>query len=210
MSLKKIAVLVSGGGTNLQAIIDKIHQKYGEIVLVITNNQHAYGLERGRKAGIEGLFLDHLKFSDQNAYDQELVRILKEYEVDLVVLAGYMKIISPFFVKAYENTIINVHPSLIPSFCGEGFYGIHVHEAVIDYGVKITGATVHFVNEVADGGPIILQKSVNVTDDDTPETIQKKVLLIEHELLPKAIKYFCENRITISGRTVKLKEEALN
>lgn len=208
MSLKKIAVLVSGGGTNFQAIIDKIHQQSGEVVLVISNNQNAYGLERGIKADIKALFLDPLQYPGQDAYDHELVSILKRHNVDLVVLAGYMKIISPAFVKAYENAIINVHPALIPSFCGKGFYGMHVHEAVIKYGVKITGATVHFVNEVADGGPIILQKSVNVSDDDTPESIQKKVLIIEHELLPKAIKLFCENRLTISGRTVKLTGKA--
>ncbi|WKY45924.1 phosphoribosylglycinamide formyltransferase [Eubacteriaceae bacterium ES2] len=209
MSLKKIAVLVSGGGTNFQSIIDKIHQQSGEIVLVISNNQRAYGLERGKNAGIKALYLDPSQYPDQEAYDQELINILRKYDVDLVVLAGYMKIVSSVFVKAYENAIINVHPALIPSFCGKGFYGMHVHQAVIEYGVKITGATVHFVNEVADGGPIILQKAINVTDNDTPETIQKKVLVLEHELLPKAIKYFCENRLTISGRTVKLRGEKL-
>ncbi|WKY49149.1 phosphoribosylglycinamide formyltransferase [Eubacteriaceae bacterium ES3] len=207
MSLKKIAVLVSGGGTNFQAIIDKIHQKSGEIVLVISNKKDAFGLERGKKAGIEAIFLDPSNFSDQESYDKELVKILQNHGVELVVLAGYMKIITPYFVKAFENAIINVHPALIPSFCGKGYYGMNVHNAVIEYGVKLTGATVHFVNEVPDGGPIIAQKSVVIDEKDNPESIQKKVLMLEHELLPEAVRNFCENRLTISGRTVKLKEK---
>jgi len=201
--LKKIAVLISGGGTNFQSLIDSIHQKYGEIVVVISNNRQAFGLKRGEAAGIPAVVLNSKGYPTNEDFDQKIVEILKGYEVELVVLAGYMKIVTPDFVKAYPNAIINIHPALIPSFCGEGFYGMHVHQAVIDYGVKVTGATVHFVNEIADGGPIIAQETVKVADDDTPESIQKKVLKIEHTLLPAAVKAFCRDELVIEGRTVK-------
>lgn len=203
--LKKIGVLVSGGGTNLQSLIDTIHQKDGEIAVVISNNRHAFGLKRGETAGIPAVAINPKGYPTNEAFDQKIIEILRGYDVDLVVLAGYMKIITPEFVKAYPNAIINIHPALIPSFCGAGFYGMHVHQAVIDYGVKVTGATVHFVNEVADGGPVIIQETVAVEDDDTPESIQQKVLKIEHELLPKAVKAFCLDQLTVEGRVVKNK-----
>ena len=202
-TLKKIGVLVSGGGTNFQSLIDTIHHKYGEITVVISNNRHAFGLERGEAAGIPAVAVNPKSYPSNEAFDQKIVEILKGYDVDLVVLAGYMKIITPAFVEAYPNAIINIHPALIPSFCGAGFYGMHVHQAVIAYGVKVTGATVHFVNEVADGGPVILQETVIVADDDTPESIQQKVLKIEHELLPKAVKAFCLDQLSVEGRSVK-------
>ncbi|MBC3888531.1 phosphoribosylglycinamide formyltransferase [Acetobacterium paludosum] len=201
--LKKIGVLVSGGGTNFQSLIDSIHQKHGEIVVVISNNRQAFGLKRGEAAGIPAVALNPKGYLSNEDFDKKIVEILKGYEVELVVLAGYMKIVTPDFVKAYPNDIINIHPALIPSFCGEGFYGMHVHQAVIDYGVKVTGATVHFVNEIADGGPIIAQETVKVADDDTPESIQKKVLKIEHTLLPAAVKAFCLDELVVEGRTVK-------
>jgi len=202
-ALKKIGVLVSGGGTNFQSLIDTIHQKDGEIAVVISNNRHAFGLERGKAAGIPAVAINPKGYPTNEAFDQKIIEILRGYDVELVVLAGYMKIITPEFVQAYPNAIINIHPALIPSFCGEGFYGMRVHQAVIDYGVKVTGVTVHFVNEVADGGPVILQETVAVADDDTPESIQQKVLKIEHELLPKAVKAFCHDQLTVEGRVVK-------
>ena len=202
-SLKKIGILVSGGGSNFQALIDTIHQKFGEIVVVLSNNPDAFGLKRGEMANIDPIYLDFKKYTTDEDYNKKIVEILHAYDVELVVLAGYMKIITPNFIKAYPNAIINIHPALIPSFCGEGFFGIHVHNAVIEYGVKVTGATVHFVNEVADGGPIIAQESVKVADDDTPESIQKKVLKIEHQLLPAAVKAICLNELEVQGRIVK-------
>lgn len=207
-ALKKIGVLVSGGGTNFQSLIDTIHQKYGEIAVVISNNRQAFGLERGDAAGIPAVAINPKGYSSNEAFDEKIVEILRGYDVDLVVLAGYMKIITPAFVEAYPNAIINIHPALIPSFCGAGFYGMHVHQAVIDYGVKVTGATVHFVNEVADGGPVIMQETVAVADDDTPESIQQKVLKIEHELLPKAVKAFCLDQLSVEGRFVKNRKES--
>ena len=204
-ALKKIGVLVSGGGTNFQSLIDTIHHNYGEIAVVISNNRHAFGLERGRAAGIPAVAVNPKGYPTNEAFDQKIIEILRGYEVDLVVLAGYMKIITPGFVEAYPNAIIKIHPALIPSFCGAGFYGMHVHQAVIDYGVKVTGATVHFVNEVADGGPVIMQETVAVADNDTPESIQQKVLKIEHELLPQAVKAFCLDQLSVEGRLVKNK-----
>lgn len=202
--MTKIGVLVSGGGTNLQAVIDRVHHKSGEIVVVIANNADAYGLTRAQNSGIPTAVVLESDFEDYDAFNAEIIRILKDKGVELVVLAGYMKIITPAFVEAYPNKIINIHPALIPSFCGEGYYGMHVHEAVIDYGVKVTGATVHFVNEEADAGPIIAQKTVEVADDDTPESIQKKVLEIEHTLLPWVVEQYCLGRITVEGRKTKI------
>jgi len=203
MSLKKIAVLVSGSGSNFQQLIDQIHGVFGEIVLVFSNKSDALGLTRGETAGIEAVFLDPKNYTSDEEYNKKIIEILKAKDVELVVLAGYMKIITPNFIDAYPNAIVNVHPALIPSFCGEGFYGMHVHRAVINYGVKVTGATVHFVNEVADGGPIIAQETVKVADDDTPESIQKKVLKIEHQLLPTVVREICLHEFEIHGRLVK-------
>lgn len=207
MSLKKIGVLVSGGGSNLQALIDQIHQKSAEIVVVISNKVDAKGLKRARKALIDAVFIDPLDYPDDAHYDQKLANLFKEYQVDLVVLAGYMKIMTPGFVKAFPNAIINIHPALIPSFCGKGYYGMNVHKKVRASGVKITGATVHFVNELADDGPIISQKAVVVTDDDTAESIQKKVLILEHQLLPQAVTDFCQQGFVVKGRMVRKKSD---
>ncbi len=186
----RIAVLVSGGGTNLQALIDAqasgiIHS--GEICLVLSSKADAYALERAKKAGIDGLVVSKRDLGSQEAFELQLLAYLKQYDIDLIVLAGFMSILSESFIKAYENRILNVHPSLIPSFCGQGFYGLRVHEAALEYGVKVTGATVHFVNEIPDGGKIILQKAVAIEENDTPEILQKRVMeQAEWLLLPKA------------------------
>ena len=186
----RIAVLVSGGGTNLQALIDAekdgiLHS--GEIVVVVSGNEKAYALERARKAGIPAEIVNKKQYESQRDYEQALGQKLAEYGVQMVVLAGFMNILSGEFTKEYPDRIINVHPSLIPSFCGKGFYGLKVHEAALDYGVKVTGATVHYVNEVPDGGKIILQKAVDVLEGDTPEILQKREMgQAEWILLPKA------------------------
>lgn len=186
----KIAVLVSGGGTNLQALIDA--QKSGiitsgEIALVISNNEGAYALTRAENAGIKTAVVSKKALGSQEAFEEGLITTLTENEIDLIILAGFMCILSENFTKHYPNRIINVHPSLIPSFCGKGFYGLHVHEAALNYGVKVTGATVHFVNEIPDGGEIILQKAVEIKDGDTPEILQKRVMEeAEWLLLPQA------------------------
>ena len=174
-----IAVLVSGGGTNLQALIDAQAAgqiQNGAISLVISSRTDAFALERAKKAGIPTRVLLRKGFAEQADYDAALLALLKEFQIQLVVLAGFMTIISETVIRQYENQIINVHPALIPSFCGPGFYGLHVHEAALEKGVKVSGATVHFVNEVCDGGPIILQKAVEVLPDDTPETLQRRIM----------------------------------
>lgn len=186
----KIAVLVSGGGTNLQALIDAqksgtLHS--GKIVLVISSKPGVYALERAAKAGIESAVADKKSLGGQAAFEEEITRLLEEHGIELIVLAGFMSILSADFTSKYNGRIINVHPSLIPSFCGKGAYGLHVHEMALDYGVKVTGATVHYVNEIPDGGKIILQKAVYVEDGDTPETLQKRVMeQAEWVILPKA------------------------
>ena len=190
MGKTRIAVLVSGGGTNLQALIDAQNSgvlKSGEIVLVLSNNSIAYALARAENAGIEALCIAKKECGSQEAFEEAMLAALKERDIDLIVLAGFMSILSGHFVKQYENRIINVHPSLIPSFCGKGFYGLKVHEAALEYGVKVTGATVHFVNEVPDGGRIIMQKAVPVLPDDTPKSLQKRVMeRAEWIILPEA------------------------
>ena len=175
----KIAVLVSGGGTNLQAIIDAEKNsviKSGTVSLVISNNRDAYALERAKKAGIDTLTVIKKECANAEEFEEKIINALDSNGIDLIVLAGFMSIISEKFTSHYEKRIINVHPSLIPSFCGEGFYGLHVHEAALGKGVKVTGATVHFVNEIPDGGEIIMQKAVSVHDGDTPEILQKRVM----------------------------------
>ena len=193
-----IGVLISGGGSNLQAIIDDCESKKinGNIKVVISNREDAFGLERAKKHNIRSVF--------ENDED-EVIKILKEENIDLVVLAGYLKIISPKFVSEFENKIMNIHPALIPSFCGDGFYGEKVHQAVIDYGAKVSGATVHFVNEKADAGPIIMQDTVKVMDDDDAKTLAKRVLEVEHTILPRCVKLFCEGKISVEGRKVRIK-----
>lgn len=190
MNKTRIAVLVSGGGTNLQALIDAQKSgvlKSGEIVLVISNNPNAYALTRAADAGIEALCISKRELGSQESFEEAILAALREHDIDLIVLAGFMSILSGNFTGQYENRIINVHPALIPSFCGKGFYGLKVHEAALAYGVKVTGATVHFVNEIPDGGRIIMQKAVSVLPDDTPETLQKRVMeQAEWVILPEA------------------------
>lgn len=194
-----IGVLVSGGGTNLQSIIDgtKFGGIKGNVKLVISNKENAYALERSRHNNIKAIY---------ETNEDEIIRILKENNIDLVVLAGYLKIISPKFVNEFRHKIINIHPSLIPSFCGEGYYGEKVHQGVIDYGVKVTGATVHFVDEGADTGPIIMQETVIVNQNDDAKSLAKKVLEVEHKILNNSIKLFCENKLSIQGRRVFINE----
>ena len=192
----KIAVFVSGGGTNLQALIDAENSgiiKNGEIELVISSNKEAYALKRAENAGIKGIAIEKKNFNNQKEYEDKLVEVLEEHRIELIVLAGFMTILSGDFTDKYKNRILNVHPSLIPSFCGKGFYGLKVHEAALKYGVKVTGATVHFVNEVPDGGNIILQKAVNIEEGDTPEILQKRVMKeAEWIILPKATEIVSE------------------
>ena len=204
MPIKKIAVLVSGRGSNLQAIIDNIENGRinGKIEVVISSSRDAYALERGEKHGIEGIYIGKDRFPNIDKRNNRLIEILDEKEIDLIVLAGYMNILNEKIVKLYRNRIINIHPSLIPSFCGKGFYGERVHKAVLDYGVKLTGATVHFVDEGTDTGPIILQKAVEVNFGDTVQTLSKKVLKVEHELLPLSVQMFCQDRLEVQGRKV--------
>ena len=189
--ITKIAVLVSGGGTNLQALIDAQGKgiiKSGEIALVVSNNPNAYALERAKKAGIATAVIPGKEYKDQSEFEAKLVETLETAEIELIVLAGFMRILSENFTSRYTRRIINVHPSLIPSFCGKGFYGLHVHEAALAYGVKVTGATVHFVNEIPDGGEIILQKSVQIRKGDTPEVLQRRVMeQAEWKILPRAV-----------------------
>lgn len=193
--MKKVAVMVSGGGTNLQALIDAQNcglLKSGEICLVISNNKNAYALTRAKNAGIKTEIVLRKSFDKKALFEEKIISILKEYEIDFIVLAGFMLILSENFIKNFENRIINVHPSLIPSFCGEGFYGLKVHEAALKYGVKISGATVHFVNEIPDGGKIIMQKAVEVKDDDTPEILQKRIMQeAEWKILPQSLEKIC-------------------
>lgn len=184
-SFAKVAVLISGGGTNLQAIIDRLaagELPHVELALVASSRKNAGGLDRADRAGIK-----HVYIGKEN-FEQDLIKLLEEHEIDIIVLAGFLKILSSDFVSRYPDRIINVHPSLIPSFCGDGFYGLRVHEAALSYGVKVTGATVHFVNEVTDGGKIIAQRAVDVKDDDTPEILQRRVMEeAEWKLLPAAV-----------------------
>ncbi len=194
----KIAVFVSGSGTNLQSIIDACekHEINGEIVLVISSKKNAYGLERAKKHNIDALFLRD---------DDLIIKALKEKEVDLIVLAGYLAIVSDKLIDLYTNKIINIHPALIPSFCGKGYYGHYVHEAVYKRGVKVSGATVHFVSNVVDGGPIILQKAIDISDCQNPEEIAEKILVnIEHKLLVEAVKLYCDNKLEIENERVNI------
>ncbi|MEG1871178.1 MAG: phosphoribosylglycinamide formyltransferase [Peptostreptococcaceae bacterium] len=194
-----IGVLVSGGGTNLQAIIDETLSGNinGQIKVVISNKENAYGLERAKQNNIDATY---------ETDEDNIIEILKDKDIDLVVLAGYLKIISPKFVEVFRNKMINIHPSLIPSFCGKGYYGEKVHQGVIDYGAKVTGATVHFVDEGADTGAIIMQETVMVEDEDDSKSLSEKVLEVEHRILKKSISLFCENKLSIQGRRVFINE----
>ena len=196
-----IAVLVSGGGTNLQALIDAEKAgiiSSGSIKLVVSNNPNAYALERAKNAGIESAVITRKELGSQEAFEDALIKALEDRNIELIVLAGFMSILSEKFTKRFEKRIINVHPSLIPSFCGKGFYGLKVHEAALAYGVKVTGATVHFVNEIPDGGQIILQKAVEIQEGDTPEVLQKRVMVeAEWIILPKATQIVCEKLLKV-------------
>lgn len=199
MKKAKIAVLVSGGGTNLQALIDAEKAGIitsGTISLVISSNPDAFALERASKANIKTAIAHKKTFATREEFEQKIISFLEEENIDIIVLAGFMCILSCDFTSKYANRIINVHPSLIPSFCGEGFYGLRVHQAALSYGVKVTGATVHFVNEIPDGGKIILQKAVDILDGDTPEVLQKRVMeQAEWKILPKACEIVCADII---------------
>jgi len=206
----KVGVLVSGGGTNLQAIIDSIENGLidnAKIVTVVSNKKEAYALKRAEKYGIDYSCISPKEYDSRDEFNEALVDYFNEKEVDLIVLAGYLVVLGSSFIKAFTNKIINIHPSLIPSFCGDGFYGLKVHEAVLKRGVKVTGATVHFVDEGTDTGPIILQQPVFVRDDDTPEILQKRVMEeAEWKILPKAIKLFADNKLEVIDNRVYIRD----
>lgn len=206
----RIAVLVSGGGTNLQALIDAQSRgelKNGRIAAVLSSRPDAYALERAARAGIPGYVVARKDFASNREMTVALVDKLRELNIGLVVLAGFLHILTGEMVAAFPNAILNVHPALIPSFCGKGAYGLHVHEQALAYGVKVTGATVHFVNEEPDGGPIVLQKAVAVQEGDTPEILQRRVMEeAEWLILPQAVSLFCQDRLTVEGRIVHIKE----
>lgn len=202
----KIAVFVSGGGTNFEALINAQENgkiPHGEIVLMVSSSKTAYALKRAENHGIKSVVCSKKELGSQEKFEAEILKNLEENDIQLIVLAGFMSILSKEFTKKYENRIINIHPSLIPSFCGEGFYGLHVHEAVLKKGVKVTGATVHIVNEIPDGGPIIMQRAVYVEDNDTPETLQKRVMeQAEWKILPESVELMCSGKVKIeNGRT---------
>lgn len=209
--MTKIAVLVSGGGTNLQALIDAAARDAlagGVLDFVLSSNPDAYALTRAQSAGIDTSVLRRRDFADAEQYGAALDAQLRARDIGLIVLAGFMTVLPDSFCRKWENKILNVHPSLIPSFCGEGFYGLRVHEAALQKGVKVTGATVHFVSEVVDGGAIILQKAVEVAPDDTPETLQKRVMAqAEHILLPQAVALFCQGRLQVCDGRVQIADE---
>ncbi len=198
-----IAVFVSGGGTNLQALIDAQSRgeiKNGKITFVLASNSGAYALKRAEKVGIESAVVSRKEYGSKEAYDKAVLKELENRNIDLIVLAGFLSILGSELVEKYRNKIINIHPSLIPLFCGNGFYGLKVHEAVLASGMKVTGATAHFVNEITDGGAIILQKAVSIEQGDTPEILQYRVMrLAEWEILPKAVSLFCDGKIRING-----------
>lgn len=206
--MKKIAVLVSGGGTNLQALIDAQGRGEivnGEIAAVISSSPEAYALERAKTAGIPGYVLARKDYPSSQAMTKALVDRLTELSIDLVVMAGFMTIVTRELFEVYEHAVINIHPALIPSFCGKGAYGLHVHEQALAYGVKVSGATVHFVTEECDSGPIILQRAVDVLPDDTPEKLQRRIMeQCEWKLLPQAVSLFCQDRLRVEGRTVRI------
>lgn len=204
----KVAVLVSGGGTNLQAILDAIDEgriTNARVDVVISNNPGAYALERAKGHGIEALCISPKDYESREAFNEAFLAKLDSYQVDLVVLAGFLVVIPEQMIARYRNRIINIHPSLIPSFCGKGFYGLKVHEAALGYGVKVSGATVHFVEADVDAGAIVMQRAVSVEDGDTPESLQARVLKAEHEILPLCVKLLCEGRVAKEGRKVYIR-----
>lgn len=207
MEKVNIAVMISGEGTNLQVLIDEIHNKKhtgGNIGLVISDNENAYGLTRAQNSKIETVVINKNQYDSALRYEEALIGILEKANVNLIVLAGYLTFIPDKIIEIYENRIINIHPSLIPSFCGKGLYGEKVHQEAIRRGVKVSGATVHFVNKVMDGGPIIIQRCADVDFSDTIESLQKKVQKVEHEILPLAVELFVKDRLRVNGNRVEI------
>ena len=204
--MKRLAVMVSGGGTDLQSVIDGVEDGRipAEIVVVIASKPGIYALERARKAGIPGIVICKKEYADEEAFFEANLAALRQYGAEGVILAGYLSILGKRMIEAFPNKIINIHPSLIPSLCGKGYYGLKVHKAALEYGVKVSGATVHFVDEGADTGPIIAQRSVPVLPGDTPEMLQQRVLEVEHEILPEAVALFCQDRLKVQGRRVSI------
>jgi phosphoribosylglycinamide formyltransferase-1 len=210
MAQTKIAVLASGRGTNLQSLIDGVKNgqiNNADLQLVVSDKEKAYALERATNNGIEALWINPRAFADYEEYNNAILLELKKRQTDLVVLAGYMKILSASFVRTYKDAIINIHPSLIPAFCGRGYYGERVHREVLEYGVKVSGATAHFVDEGTDTGPIILQQAVEVHQDDTAQSLAQRVLQVEHALLPRAVDLYCRGCLRIEGRRVMVTEK---
>lgn len=205
--MKRLAVMVSGGGTDLQSVIDGVQSGKipAEIAVVISSKPGVYALERAKKAGIPGVVICKKDYADEQAFFDANLGALREYGAEGVVLAGYLSILGKQMIEAYPEKIINIHPSLIPSFCGKGYYGLRVHQAVLDYGAKVSGATVHFVDEGADTGPIILQRAVSVLPEDTAESLQQRILEVEHEILPEAVALFCADRLLVQGRKVTIR-----
>lgn len=204
--MKRLAVMVSGGGTDLQSVIDGVQSGKipAEIAVVISSKPGVYALERAKKAGIPGVVICKKDYADEQSFFDANLGALREYGAEGVVLAGYLSILGRQMIEAYPNKIINIHPSLIPSFCGKGYYGLRVHQAVLDYGAKVSGATVHFVDEGADTGPIILQRAVSVLPEDTAESLQQRILEVEHKILPEAVALFCADRLLVQGRKVTI------
>ena len=207
--MKNIAVFVSGGGTNLQAVIDGIKSgkiTNGKISLVLSSKNEVYALTRAKENNIPVETVLRKEYPDEKEFSEKILEKMKFYNIDLIILAGFMSVLSEYFIKIYENKIVNVHPALIPAFCGKGFYGLTVHEKALERGVRLSGATVHFVNEITDGGPIILQKSVEVKDDDTPESLQKRIMTEgEQVILVQAVNLFCNDRIYVKNNKVYIK-----
>lgn len=208
MSPVRTGILISGSGTNLQAIIDNIDagEINGEICVVISDREDAYGLVRAKNKGIDAIFINRKDFLSDIDFNRKILEEFRKREIQLVVLAGYLKILSSEFINEFRNKIINIHPSLIPSFCGKGYYGEKVHKAVLEYGAKVTGATVHFVDEGADTGPIIFQKPVRISENDDVESLRNKVLRVEHVLLTEAVRLYCDEKIIVNGRKVIIRE----
>ena len=203
--MKKIAVFASGGGTDFQSVIDaNANENFCKIEYLVASKPQIGAIARAEKAGIKTLVFDKEKYADKQAFYDDVAVILKQAGVELVVLAGWLSVVPASFIKTFENAIINIHPSLIPAFCGMGYYGLKVHKAAIDYGVKISGATVHFVEADVDGGAIIMQRAVAVEDGDTPEDLQARILKVEHEMLPLCVKLLCEDKIKKCGRQVRV------
>ncbi len=204
--MKNIAVFASGGGTNFQAVLDACNsgEINGKITLVIYNRKNAYAKERAENAGIKAVYINKLQFESPDAQGGKVLSVLREMNIDAIVLAGYLDILQPDVIKEYKNKIINTHPALVPSFCGMGYYGKKVHQAALDYGVKVSGCTIHFATEETDAGPVILQGVVDVKDDDTAESLAAKILPLEHKLLVKAVKLLCDDKIEVYGRRTKI------